>query len=297
MTKTISVTFQPDSLSLWIDQPEEDIRTGELVEWIFHGVPENFAPMITFKPLEEEDENNLRYYGPFSFITQEIPGADGGRVRVWGIVGRDKLTTYRYRAMIQTGFAEDPFEEAYGNSPDSVGKTLVVSRAGKVHVQSGTVEEELDDHHRYIAGLVATRNPGKVAADGVKVVPITQYEQDGEPVLRIHDNHLLVKRTDHDTVIWDFGTVPQHPGWFPSVDFVGGEGMAYEDIQNMHFGAFNSITICTGKVIATGHAKVPGQYHYRVAMASASSSEIQYKSSPDPVVDYPEPTSGSGSGG
>jgi len=295
MTKTIHVTYHPDALSLTIDDPDEPIRKGELVEWVFHGAPDNFAPMIVFKPLEEEDDNDLRYYGPFFSVTQEIPGADGGRTRVWGIVGNGRLSTYQYRAMIQTGVGEDPFEEAYGNSPDSVGKALVVSRAGKLQLDSEeVVEEELDDHHRNIINLVTRRDLAPVLTGEVKVVPISQQVVDGQTQLCIHDKLHLVRRADHDTVIWDFSPVPEHPGWFPSVAFIGGEGMAYEDIQNMHFGAFNSITFCTGKVIATGHGKVPGQYHYRVAMVHGTSREKDFKSSPDPVVDYPEPTPGSG---
>ena len=291
MTATINVTFDSTDIMLHIDRPDFEVRLGEVVEWVFHNVPEKFSPMIVFKSMIE-DEDALRYYGPFLAITQEIPGADGLQTRVWGIAANPFKTTYAYRAMIQKGVGEDPFDEPYGNSPDSVGKAMVVSTEGKMKLKSrGAPPEVPDNRLRKILELADDNNP-ITGSSNLKIIPVTQKVVDGTEELVIHDNYLWVQRVVYDAVVWDFSLVPQHEGWFPIVDFIGGEGMAYEAIKNMHFGPFSSLTYTIGRVIGLGHGEVPGGYHYRVAMANISSGRMGFKSSPDPVVDYPEPPGG-----
>ncbi len=297
MTKTIDVTYDAENMALNIQQTDEEIRQGELLEWVFHNMPAKCSPMIVFKSIIRDDgDNDLRYYGPFLAITQEIPGADGGRHRVWGIVTNPFNQSYEYRAVISKGVGEDPFDEPYGNSPDTVGKAIVVSTEGLLRKESHEMMKERPSKEmREILELADGANPLSALRGKTKVVPITEKTVDGEPELVIHDDWLWIQRDSHDRVIWDFSLVPRHQGWFPMVDFIGGEGMAYVDIKNMHFGPFCSLTYTIGRVIGSGHGEVPGGYHYRVAMAEISSNKMAFKSSPDPVVDYPEPGS-SGSG-
>ena len=291
MAKTIQVTYDPENICLNIEQDETEVKAGELVEWVFHGLPEKFSPYINFKITHDDNNDIFRYYGPFSAITQEIPGAHGGQTRVWGIVTSPFLKTYKYRAVIMTGVGEDPFDQPYGNSPESVPKAIMVSTEARLRHDSGiAIREEVTDNMRTILKMAAGVGPIAALRGEARVIPITETTNDqGEKELVIHDDFLWVTRSTNDLVIWDFSLVPHHPGWFPLVDFIGGQGMAYEDIKNMHFGSFNSITVTVGRVIGMGHGKVPGAYHYRVAMANAQNGSLAFKSSPDPVVDYPEP--------
>ena len=301
MTKTINVTFDHENIALNIQEPDEEILAGEVVEWIFHGVPGNFSPNILFNAMVEEDseDDENRYYGPFLAVTQEIPGIDGGCTRFWGVVTHPALRTYQYRAAIQTGVGEDPFDEPYGNSPDSVGKAVVVSKEAVLRRERlKPSKDALGEYAEKIQQITQGLDPLTVLSGASKIIPITQNDQGGRSELCIHDHDLFVRRVEHDTVVWDFTAVPFSRGWFPIVDFIGGEGMAYDDIINMHFGPFSAITYTPNKVVGTGHGKVPGEYHYRVAMANISTHRMAFKSSPDPVVDYPEPpSSGGGSGG
>lgn len=292
MAQEITVTYDATNMVLEMNRPTAQIRMGERIDWIFRGLPKGFSPSILFRI--EEDRTSSRYFGPFDAVTQQIVGSDDLVDRVFGWVSYEEQRSYEYRLMIQKGIDEDPFEEPYGNSPDSVGKAVIISPWGRLEKVDDVVVEDPPRPEYFEDKIQAAMalepkgrgfTPAVALEDPVKVIPITERVVDGRKELVIHDNYLFVRRTKSDVVVFGFETINRHEGWFPKLDFIGGtEDMAYDSIENMHFGPFSTRTHTNGKVIGTGRGPTPGGYHYRVAMLQASSGRVAFKSSPDPVV-------------
>jgi len=299
MSQTITVTYDSEKMELHMNEDDGDIhvKKGEIIEWVFLNMPPHCSPNILFNLDDDHENPNPHYYGPFDYLTQQIPGLDGDATRVFGRVLHDEFRDYEYRPIFQKGMFEDPFAEPYGNSPDSVGKAVLVGKRGYLRKQCN---EQVHDpikkewyEDRIIKALLQMPRPGKPQwKEEFKVVPITEHGVGEDVALKIHDDWDPVPRIHSDTVIWDFRLTRDFAGWYPRLDFIGGEGMLYEDIENMHFGPFSSLTYATGHVIGTGRGRVPGSYHYRVAMIGERHGMLGFKSSPDPEVDYDDAGTG-----
>ncbi|MDJ0837806.1 MAG: hypothetical protein QNK37_14920 [Acidobacteriota bacterium] len=292
MAHIIKVTYDHDELELTMDQTDIDIREGEVIEWIFHNLPDHCVPGVLFEV--EEDKLYTHYYGPFAYMTHQIPGSDGDAARVFGRVNFQDIKDWRYRVFFEKGVGEDPFEEPYGNAPESLGKALVTSTISwlrkttverveepcRTDLKEDQIQKGID--HEMSGDLKIDRN------DPIKVIPITQDETGIDTELVIHDQHLHVLRISSDIVVWDFKTVPGYRTWLPMVDFVAGHHQPFENIQHLHFGPFSSLTYGPGRVVGTGCGCVPDSFHYRVAMARGFTGAAQFKRSPDPEVELEE---------
>lgn len=94
----------------------------------------------------------------------------------------------------------------------------------------------------------------------------------------------LVTLTPGDTLEWSFSGIPGEPGsWRPRVDFVRYDGGG--EVPNLLFGPFNSLSYEADRVRGTGNNGIPGSYYFAVSLVSATSGEVLWFSSDDPVVD------------
>lgn len=84
-----------------------------------------------------------------------------------------------------------------------------------------------------------------------------------------------------DTVSWVFQT--EVSGWLPRVTFFQYDGDGV--VPNLQLGPFTTLTTEAGQVRGTGSTGVKGIYHFEVALVSASTGEVSWVNSGDPVID------------
>lgn len=84
-----------------------------------------------------------------------------------------------------------------------------------------------------------------------------------------------------DTVLWSFP--PESAGWVPRVTFFQYDGDG--TVPNLQLGPFTTLNTGTGQVRGMGSTGIKGIYHFEVALVSASTGEVSWVNSGDPVID------------
>ena len=136
--KTITVTFDPENLSMSVDPADAGVEQGQTLEWVFVGFPVSLSPIIAFEEAMKATGRPIRgkhYFGPFDEITQVLSVVNNDRMYVWGEVQAEPGEEFEYRALLQKGISEDACDEEWDGKPDSIAKALLVSEIWRLRVK------------------------------------------------------------------------------------------------------------------------------------------------------------------
>ena len=115
-----------------------------------------------------------------------------------------------------------------------------------------------------------------------RVFTVTPDTSTSTPKLAVSPEFLELK--DGDTMVWSFENIPPGAsGWLPRVTFFRYDGE--ELMSNLQLGPFTSLITDATQVRGTGNNDKKGLYFFEVALVSATTGEVSWVSSGDPVVD------------